>query len=631
MCGIAGFVDFKKTTTHSTIEKMVKSMHHRGPDDEGLEIFHTSSADIGLAQTRLSIIDLSQLGHQPMHYKHLSVVFNGEIYNYKEIKNELEKLGHSFLTTSDTEVLIHALYEWGNKAVDKFIGMYSYCLYDRDRETVTITRDRSGVKPLYYYYKNGLFLFGSELKALMAHPGFEKDIEISVLPLYLQYGYIPAPYSIFKNCYKLNPGHHLTFNISSGELASIQYWDASSYYKKPKLNISYIEAKEEIHKLLKSACNYRMVADVPVGVFLSGGYDSTAVTAILQGHRTEKIKTFTIGFEEGNNEAPFAKETALFLGTDHTEYYCTTKQAQEIIPNLPFYFDEPFGDSSAIPTTLVSQLARQQVTVALSADGGDEVFCGYHSYSNLNKYQRLLDWIPNFLKPYARDTGFFLIKVLPFLHESAKHKLDTFCKAIHPDQFLQAAVLFQQMNEKPVNYINNFFKKNIIAKSSPFQIEPHGFQHPLDIAMAIDYRVYLQNDILTKVDRATMSVSLEGREPLVDHRLFEFSAQLPFDFKYNGTTGKRILKDIVHDYIPKEMMDRPKTGFSLPINQWLRKDLSFLIEEYLSQEALKSSGIFNEKFIAGEIQRFKDMKMHYTSIIWYLLMFQMWFRKWIND
>lgn len=628
MCGITGYIDFNKRTDQEIIGKMVQTIRHRGPDDFGAENFESSYAIIGLGQARLSIIDLSEAGHQPMHFQNLIIVFNGEIYNYKEIKAELEKKGHSFKSSSDTEVVLHAFYEWGHQAIHRFIGMFALCIYDKTKEELILIRDRAGVKPLYYYYKNGLFLFASELKPFMKHPAFAKLIDQQVLPLYLQYGYIPSPHSIFQNCYKLNAGSRLILKLKNQAIKISNYWNVSSFYTKPKLTINYEEAKTELHQLLKSALNYRMVADVPVGIFLSGGYDSTAVAAILQSQHMERLKTFTIGFEEGNNEAPYAEETSKYIGTDHTEFICTTKEAQNIIPNLPYYYDEPFADSSAIPTMLVSKIAKKGVSVALSADAGDEVFCGYEHYSKLNNHLKYLNVVPEMLKPIIRQIGLGLVNFLP-LNESNYHKVHSFFKSLNKDQLKQSQELFQLSIEKPYSYLNLFLSNPLPGRISPFNLDTNGFHNPTEVAMAFDYKVYLQNDILTKVDRATMSVSLEGREPLVDHRLIEFAAQLPIEYKYDGNTKKRILKDIVHEYIPKEMMDRPKTGFSLPIYDWLRNDLSYLIDEYLNKEALSWSGLLNEEFISIEVCKFREKKLYYFPIIWYLLMFQMWFKKWV--
>ncbi|MBK8547862.1 MAG: asparagine synthase (glutamine-hydrolyzing) [Saprospiraceae bacterium] len=312
MCGITGLIDFTHSTKEDEIEGMTKTLHHRGPDSFGFENYYFKEAFIGFGQTRLAIIDITSGGHQPMHFEYLSIVFNGEIYNFKEIKEELNKVGHIFLSTSDTEVILHAYYEWGEKAVDKFIGMFVFTILDRKEMKVKIFRDRAGVKPLYYYYKNGLFLFGSELKSLMKNYKFERIINKSIVPTYLQYGYIPAPHTIFENCYKILPGNIINIDLENQSVSAYQYWDVKEFYFKPKLDISFNEAKAMIHDLLISACNYRMVSDVPVGVFLSGGYDSTAITSILQSQRSDKLKTFTIGLFDGNNEAIDAKRQLNF-------------------------------------------------------------------------------------------------------------------------------------------------------------------------------------------------------------------------------------------------------------------------------------------------------------------------------
>jgi asparagine synthase (glutamine-hydrolysing) len=360
---------------------------------------------------------------------------------------------------------------------------------------------------------------------------------------------------------------------------------------------------------------------------LSGGYDSTAVASILQSGSKKKIKTFTIGFEEGNNEAPFAKETAAHLGTDHTEYYCTTREAQDIIKELPYYYDEPFGDSSAIPTMLVSRMAKKQVDVALSADAGDELFFGYSGHFAQSRNLKRLNLIPTYLKPVLKRAVGPLISFLPLPVEK-RHKAESFFKALHENEFTQAQKLFSLAFSKPDKYISDFLKDSGGCSIKPFEaLNTKSFQEVLDVFLAVDYQNYLQNDILVKVDRATMSVSLEGREPLLDHRLLEYAAQLPIAYKYNQDgKGKRILKDIVHEYVPKEMMERPKAGFSVPIMKWLRGELSYLIDDYLSRECLEKTNVFNVDFVLKEVALFKVNKMHYSPVIWYILMFQMWYR-----
>ena len=630
MCGITGFFDFTNNSSRDTLKQMVASMHHRGPDDAGVELLQDTNCLLGFGQARLSIIDLSEAGHQPMMYKHLTIVYNGEIYNYMEIRSELVRKGHAFSTQTDTEVILQSFEEWGVKSVDRFIGMFAFVIYDNIKKKVYAFRDRAGVKPFYYYQINDLFLFGSELKALMAHPSFVKEINPAVMPNYFHYGYIAAPYTIFKKTHKLMPGHFLELDIQNQGVTLAKYWDLNEYYLKPKLTLDYQEIKEEVKLMMHSAFEYRMVADVPVGVFLSGGYDSTAVTALLQSQSTRSLKTFTIGFEEGNNEAPYAKRTAKYLGADHTEYICTTKEAQEIIPSLPFFYDEPFGDSSAIPTILVSKLAKKEVTVALSADGGDELFGGYDSYFGLQKYLNQVNKLPSVFGKAALGLSHILKGNEKFGKHQLSHQLASALAVVGNEQHQQALSLFKAMAEKPQAYIQKIFSNKFDSVPSSFGLQPTGFYNPLEIAMCIDFNSYLPNDILTKVDRATMSVSLEGREPLLDHRLAAYAAQIPLEFKTDSKSGKKILKDIVHDFVPKELMDRPKAGFSLPIYSWLRGDLAYLLEEYLSKEALSESGLFNVEFLLGEVEKFKKRKLHYSPIIWYLLMFQMWYKRWMK-
>lgn len=628
MCGITGFVDFSQITDGAYLSKMVDTLNHRGPDGRGEKIINHRNATIGLGHTRLSIIELSELGQQPMSYHHLDIVYNGEVYNFQEVREELIKCGHSFESGSDTEVILHAFMEWGKDAVHKFVGMFAFALLDKKKEVLHLYRDRAGVKPLYYYFKDGLFLFGSELKSLMAHERFRRDVNPKVLRNYFHYGYIASPHTILKDCYKLEPGYSAELHLGQEKLLKEKYWDVLDYYVKEKSKISYQDAKFELKELLRSAYNYRMVSDVPVGVFLSGGYDSTSVAAILQSESSERLKTFTIGFEEGNNEAPYARQTAEFLGTDHTELICTTKEAQDIIRTLPYLYDEPFGDSSAVPTTLVSRLARQSVTVALSADGGDEVFCGYNRYAKTYQLSRKLSAIPSFAVPILRAIAPAFTGILP-MGEEHRHKLRSAVFSLKRNEYAQVATLFRYMHEKPVDYLQKWIRGTDTVTSS-FELDAVGFSDPLEVSMAIDFRSYLPEDILTKVDRATMSVSLEGREPLLDHRILEFAAGLPLSYKFDGKTKKRILRDIVHDYIPEEMLDRPKAGFSLPIYSWLRGDLSHLLDEYLSEEALSWSGLFHEKYVAGQVELFRRRKLHYVPMIWYMLMFQMWYCRWMR-
>ncbi len=635
MCGISGFADYNKKTGRDILEKMNRIMAHRGPDGEGYGLYENSLASLGLGHRRLSIIDLTEGGRQPQSFQLLHITYNGEIYNYAEIKKQLEDKGHRFNSNSDTEVILHAYTEWGSASLQKFIGMFAFVIYDEAKQQLFACRDRAGVKPLFYYWKNGLFLFGSELKALMQHPGYEKNIDLDATAAYMQYGYVPTPHCIFKDTYKLKPGHFLVLNILTQTIQTQQYWNVYDAYNKPKLKIDLPEAITETEKLLTNAFQYRMVSDVPVGVFLSGGYDSSCVTALLQKNNTEKIKTFTIGVPDaGLNEAPFAKNIAAQLGTDHTEYYCTQKEALEIVPQLPFFYDEPFADSSAIPTSLVSKIAREKVTVALSADAGDEIFAGYNRYDYVIKYGNRIKNIPGFI----RKATAVMMDIIPaasipvlnkkYLFHSRYEKLKTLFKNPSDQNILLS--LTQQMNEKD---IVDLFKKpvsKIITAFDSTELDPSD-NSALEYMMAMDYQTYLPDDILQKVDRAGMSVSLEGRDPFLDHRVIEWAAQLPLAYKYNKGNKKFIIKQIVHKYIPATMMDRPKMGFGIPIANWLQNDLKPFVDQYFDENFIARQNIFNNNEIQRIRKSFYEGKIERAEKVWYLLMFQMWYDKWMNN
>jgi asparagine synthase (glutamine-hydrolysing) len=632
MCGIAGFIDFNSKSDENVLSKMLHTMSHRGPDGDGIKLFSTDNCTIGLAHKRLSIIDLHTTAGQPMVYRDWAVVFNGEIYNYQEIKKELIHLGHQFATSSDTEVLLHAFDQWGDEAVHRFIGMFAFVLYNQQSKIVKIFRDRAGVKPLFYYWSDGLFLFSSELKAFHQHPSFNKEIDPDALALFLKYCYVPAPHCIFKNTYKLHAGHFLTLTTEAVNLTSTKYWDVNDAYVQPKLKISDSEAIEETEKILKKAFDYRMVADVPVGVFLSGGYDSSAVTALLQKDSSQRIKTFTIGFhEEKYNEAHYAKQVADYLGTDHTEYYCTVDEAKSILPTLPFYYDEPFGDSSAIPTILVSQLAKKSVTVSLSADGGDEIFGGYNRHPIIEKMHRTIGRIPQLGREAAYQlSGLISPELIPIIKDKKLigQRYSKFRKLIRESNvnaYLKnmCSVIDDKTLEKllqdKINELETLFDEKSLNKAAV-----------LDQVLAIDYKTYMVDDILTKVDRATMSVALEGREPFLDQNIINWVAQLPNDMKIRNGNKKWILKEIVHKHLPKAMMDRPKAGFAIPIELWFQSELKEYFELYLSESYIAKQGVFNYSEVSKWLVQFKLGKKEYMTQIWNVLMFQMWYEKWMK-
>jgi asparagine synthase (glutamine-hydrolysing) len=613
---------------------MTDAMIHRGPDGAGYEFFQNQTCQVGLGHRRLSIIDLTDTGKQPMQLQHWWMTFNGEVYNYQEIKKELESLGHQFIGNSDTEVMLHGYAEWGIQCVHRFIGMFAFVIYDTQKQEVICVRDRAGVKPFFYYWNEGLFLFASELKAFHKHPHFKKEINLDAVAAFMQYGNVPTPHCIFNNCYKLKPGHILTFNLQSLTFNISKYWDVYDAYNKPKLAISFNEAKIETEKLLQSAFDYRMVSDVPVGVFLSGGYDSACVTSLLQKNNPKKLKTFTIGVADiGLNEAPFAKEIAQHLGTDHYEYECTEKDALELINDLPYYYDEPFADSSAIPTTLVCKMAKKQVTVALSADGGDEIFAGYNRYDYMMRHGKLLNALPSIVnKGMAGMMDLVAANHIPvFKNKYNFHNRYEKLKGLLKDPSHKNVMLSlsQQFNEKQLKELILKKYESLETAYLSDSLKNNSYSS-LAYMMAIDYQTYLVDDILQKVDRASMTVSLEGREPFLDHRIIEFVAQLPDNFKYHKGIKKHILKEITHQYIPKSLMDRPKTGFAIPIEKWLATDLKEQVLYYLNRQTIQSEGIFHPEQVDKMVGDFFNGKKEYAVKIWYLLMFEMWYKQWMK-
>lgn len=631
MCGIAGFIDFNGNSNQNMLNTMLSSLIHRGPNGEGFYHNTEDNFSIGLGHKRLSIIDLKTTANQPMFYNNWVIVFNGEIYNYLEIRQELQTFGHHFKTNSDTEVILHAFDQWGQECIEKFIGMFVIVLYDLQSKKLFIYRDRAGVKPLYYYWKDGLFLFSSELKAFHKHPYFKKELNTDALAMFLKYCYVPSPHCIFKHTFKLLPGHYLVLKTDENQLTTHQYWDVNSAYTKSKLKIDEVEAIAETEKILKKAFDYRMIADVPVGVFLSGGYDSSGVAAILQKDSTKKIKTFTIGFhEEKYNEAPYAKIIAERLGTEHTEYYCTIDEAKSILPTLPYFYDEPFGDSSAIPTILVSQLAKKSVTVSLSADGGDEIFGGYNRYPIIEKMGKTIGRMPLPIRKLAYQSSKLISpELIPIIRnkklvEQRYQKFSKLLKESSASSYLKSMCSVVDDASLHRVLLNQFEEQYTYFEQSLDNIP-----HLMDKVMAIDYKTYMTDDILTKIDRATMSASLEGREPFLDQHIIEWAARLPYDMKIRKGQKKWLLKEIVHQYLPKEMMDRPKSGFGIPIEGWFQKELAIYFEEYFSKEYIQKQGIFDYAEVNQWLMNYKKGKREYMTQLWNVLMFQMWYEKWM--
>lgn len=627
MCGICGFVS-KQNITAGQLKEMNDTMYHRGPDDSGEEIFPMKGGySVGLAQRRLSILDLSPLGHQPMHSpdKRISVVYNGEIYNYREIKEELKD--YPFVSACDTEVIIAAYLKWGIDCISRFNGMFAICLYDRESDDVYLVRDRIGKKPLYYEIENGNLVFASELKPLMAREGFKKEIRTDVLPRFLFQQYINAPDSIFQNVYKLEPGSILKFHY--GEIKIRKYWDVKEVYHRMQENpvTDYAQAKAELKELLKKSVASRMISDVPLGAFLSGGYDSSLMTAMAQEHSSEPVKTFSIGFnEERYNEAKYAKEVAACLGTDHTELYIDEQEMFRLVESIPLYYDEPFADSSQICTMLVARLSAEQVKVVLSGDGGDEFFCGYNIYENVRQAQ-LLD-IPGGLihgicnLPGLKQLG--MEKKLPFR-----------VRVVAGNRNKETKTQFGASN-----YVVRA-NKMVLSEGIPchFPIERTYQVSNWQIRrMLLDMDTYLPGDILCKVDRASMKYSQEARCPILDKDVMEYSFRMAHNLKYEKGNKKRILKDIAYDYIPKELLDRPKVGFGVPLDKWLRGPLKEQLTDMCNRDYLKKQGIFNADYVADMIEDYMRTGdagpatgANYSKLSWSFFTFQQWYHKYFEQ
>ena len=626
MCGICGFVS-KQNITREQLKIMNDTMIHRGPDDSGEEIYPIRNGyQVGLAQRRLSIMDLSPLGHQPMHSTNgrISVVYNGEIYNFQELKEELKD--YPFRSTCDTEVIIAAYLKWGIDCISRLNGMFAICIFDREEDNVYLIRDRIGKKPLYYELSDGNLVFGSELKPLMARDGFQKRIRKDVLSRYLFQQYINAPDSIFEQVYKLEPGAVLQFHY--GEVKTWKYWDIKNVYHEMRKNpvTDYEQAKNELKALLQKAVKSRMIADVPLGAFLSGGYDSSLMTAMAQEASSEPVKTFSIGFhEERYNEAGYARAVAEHLGTKHTEMIIDEAEMFKLVESIPKYYDEPFADSSQIATMLVSKLAREQVTVALSGDGGDEFFCGYNIYENVRQAQRL-DVLGGMVHGICN---------LPGLKQAElEGKLPFRVRVIAGNRDKESKTQFGAGN-----YVTRA-QKMVLGEGQPchFEIESeYGVSDWQIRRMLLDMDTYLPGDILCKVDRASMKYSLEARCPILDKEVMEYSFRMDHSLKYDKGNKKRILKDIAYDYIKRELLDRPKVGFGVPMDQWLRGPLREQLTDMCSRQYLKKQGIFDADFTADMIEGY--MKTgdkgpatgeNYSKLTWSFFTFQQWYQTYMK-
>jgi len=646
MCGILGLLEpngLDKLAALAVAKRMGDTIRHRGPDDHG----EWCDADAGIVfgQRRLSINDLSPAGHQPMISAsgRYVIVLNGEIYNFLELRRDLEQRGYPFSGDSDTEVALATIERFGfSKALTYFVGMFAIGLWDRETRTLSIARDRIGETPLYYGNIGGAFVFASDLNALRELPSWAAEIDRDALGLMMQHFYIPAPHTIYQGIKKLLPGTWLCIDATrcSSEGEPVSYWSAADLAVAGACGREAVDptaAIDSLEKLLRETIRDKMVSDVPLGAFLSGGVDSSTVVALMQAENTDKVKTFSIGFaEERYNEAHEAKRVADYLGTEHTELYVTPEEAQAVIPKLPGLYSEPFADSSQIPTYLVSALARRDVTVALSGDGGDELFGGYTRYLLAEEIWRRFDRMPGPLRSLvgklasllpASKVDDLVRPIRPLMPErwrykqfgNKAHKLAAICRSNNPEAVYKSLISMWARPSQVVIGAGDIDMlqslPNVISKLPSFT----------ERMMLIDLLSYLPGDILTKVDRASMGESLEVRVPFLDHRVVEHAWRMPLDLKVRGGDSKWLLKQVLYRFVPQELIDRPKMGFGVPIDEWLRGPMRDWAEELLDERSIANEGFFHAAEVRATWQQHLSGKADWQHLLWPILMFQAWF------
>ena len=627
MCGIAGFVDRWDSGQARPVEEraaiidsMCRIIEHRGPDDQGV----TLDRGVALGMRRLSIIDLAG-GHQPISGEDgsVSIVYNGEIYNFHELKDRLEAAGHKFKTHCDTETVLHGYEEFGPDCLKDLRGMFAFAIWDAKNQVLFIARDRAGKKPLYYSVtRGGSLIFGSELKVLLQHPDVEREIDPKALDAYFTLGYIPDPYSIFKNVKKLPPGHYLTF--SQGRLDVKQYWD---FNFNPSESLREEDYLEELRFLLDESVRLRLISDVPLGAFLSGGIDSSTIVGLMARHSAQPVKTFSIGFHEDSyNELKYARMTAQKFGTDHHEFF-VTPEICSVVDELAWFMDEPFADQATIPNYVVSKLAREHVKVVLSGDGGDELFAGYTRYI-VAQNRASFDLIPKTLRQGLGP----LSKNLP---HGTKGRNYLFNISLDPvSRYLDSVSTFTSLNRESLytrdfrdlvgteGYVSSLFR-DLSARVTTGE--------PLDRLLYIDSKTYLPGDILAKVDRTSMAVSLEARAPLLDHKLIEFVGQMPAKLKLSGLESKHLLKKAVADLVPHEILNRPKQGFGVPIQDWINRQLRSRIRESLTEPRSQQRGYVEPGYINVLLNEHERGRRDHSDGLWALFMLELWHRQFIDQ
>ncbi|MDA8387054.1 MAG: asparagine synthase (glutamine-hydrolyzing) [Nitrospiraceae bacterium] len=645
MCGIAGYIDFGENNflNEAALLRMTNALAHRGPDDEG--IWLDKGSGVALGHRRLSILDISPSGHQPMHSSsgRYVIVFNGEIYNHNEIRGRIDENGDcKWRGHSDTECMLAAIEKWGLlPAVKGFVGMFAFALWDREERVLSLVRDRLGEKPLYYGWSGRSFLFGSELKALRAHPAWRGEINRDALALLLRHNYIPAPYSIFRDVSKLLPGTVLNIRadgVGNDPAVPKPYWSAREIAElgsREPYGGTENEAIERLDCLLRSSIKQQMVADVPLGAFLSGGVDSSTIVALMQAQSPRPVKSFTIGFQERDfDEAQYAKVIALHLGTDHAELYVTPKDALEVIPRLPELYDEPFSDSSQIPTFLISRLARRSVTVSLSGDAGDELFAGYGRYRRARSIWGTIGWMP---MPARRAAA----TVLAAMPQRALESILSLPGPALPER-LRRSVLARRQKVMEFMKIDNRVDMYlrlvshwaapeavvVASEEPPTRLTDRASQADLkdftQTMLFLDLVSYLPDDILVKVDRAAMGTSLETRLPFLDHRVVEFAWKVPVSMKIRNGGSKWLLRQVLYKYVPPKLIERPKAGFKVPIGGWLRGPLRAWAEDLLDAGRLKSEGYLNPLPVRRKWSEHLAGNYNRQYCLWNILMFQAW-------
>jgi asparagine synthase (glutamine-hydrolysing) len=640
MCGFSGFLYRDNFPAHaqSILNAMGKAIANRGPDSQ--DVWFDAETGIGLSHRRLAIVDLSPAGHQPMKSAtgRYVIAFNGEIYNHLTIRAELDQLSaRQWRGHSDTETLLAGIEAWGlKKTLEKSVGMFALALWDTQTAELQLARDRFGEKPLYYGWNNGVFLFGSELKSFRAHPDFSPLIDRDALCLYLRHNYVPAPYSIYQGIAKLLPATIASLKAGQTDVELEQYWDAKAVMAAaPKHNQTDESRMETLEQLLKQAVGDQMMADVPLGAFLSGGVDSSLIVALMQLQSDKPIKTFSIGFHEKEfNEAEHAKAVANHLGTEHTELYVSSDDALKLVSKMAEVYDEPFADSSQLPTYLVSQMAKQHVTVSLSGDAGDEVFCGYNRYRLTDMTWHKLAKIPVFARKLAAKllvsvpVGVWnkLNAVLP-----SRFKMSNLGDKLHKAADVLSSATVDELYYGLISHWKNPAAVVLGGKEARTLLntreQNQRFQDNIPRMMALDTLSYLPDDILVKVDRAAMAVSLETRVPFLDHRVFEYAWSMPQHLKMNNGTTKVCLRDILYKYVPQRLIERPKAGFAVPVADWLRGPLKIWAEQLLQPERLAREGFFDPEQITTLWQEHQSGKRNWQYHLWDILMFQSWYEK----